>query len=133
MPGSGADAPTGTVLENVTRAPAPSESVAPLAVVSNGAASEPMPAVGSLLEPNAGANAMVAFKARASTWIEVTDARGAVVLRRTLLAGESSAASGTLPLRAVVGRADAVDVQVRGKPLDLAPVSKENVARFEVK
>lgn len=133
MPGAGADAPTGTVLENVTRAPAPSESTAPLAVVSNGAASDPMAVVGSLLESNAGANAIVAFKARAAAWIEVTDARGVVVLRRTLLAGESTAASGALPLQAVVGRADAVEVQVRGKPLDLAPVSKENVARFEVK
>jgi len=27
----------------------------------------------------------------------------------------------------------ATDVQVRGKPFDLAPVSRDNVARFEVK
>jgi cytoskeleton protein RodZ len=77
--------------------------------------------------------AMLLFKARASSWVEVTDARGSVVLRRTLSAGESATASGTAPLQAVVGRADAVDVQVRGKAFELATMAKENVARFEVK
>jgi len=33
----------------------------------------------------------------------------------------------------VIGKADATEVFVRGKPFDLAPVTRENVARFEVK
>jgi cytoskeleton protein RodZ len=33
----------------------------------------------------------------------------------------------------VVGRADVVDVEVRGLPFNLSVVAKENVARFEVK
>jgi len=33
----------------------------------------------------------------------------------------------------VIGRADATEVFVRGKPFDLAAVSRDNVARFEVK
>jgi len=41
--------------------------------------------------------------------------------------------SGVLPLSVVVGRADVTDVFVRGKPLELNAVSRENVARFEVK
>ena len=36
-------------------------------------------------------------------------------------------------LSVVVGRADVTDVFVRGKPLELNAVSRENVARFEVK
>ena len=45
-----------------------------------------------------------------------------------------SALTGTLPLSVVVGRAVGVDVQVRGKPFDLAPLTRaDNVARFEVK
>ncbi|HEY5582759.1 MAG TPA: RodZ domain-containing protein, partial [Rhodoferax sp.] len=32
-----------------------------------------------------------------------------------------------------VGRADATEVQVRGKPFDLTGIAKNNVARFEVK
>jgi cytoskeleton protein RodZ len=32
-----------------------------------------------------------------------------------------------------VGDAAQTEVQVRGKPYDLAPVARDNVARFEVK
>jgi cytoskeleton protein RodZ len=37
------------------------------------------------------------------------------------------------PLAVVIGRADATEVVVKGKPFDLVPVTRENVARFEVK
>lgn len=76
---------------------------------------------------------VVIFSAKGASWVEVTDARGVVVLRRTLSAGEVVGTSGALPLSAVVGRADSTQVQVRGKSLDLAPLSRDNVARFEVK
>ena len=76
---------------------------------------------------------MVVFKAKAESWIQVTDAKGVVVLRRLLAAGESAAASGALPLAVTVGSANATDVVVRGKPFDLGPLARDNVARFEVK
>ena len=73
------------------------------------------------------------FRATGTSWVEVTDAKGVVVLRRMLGAGESAGAQGAMPLAVVVGRADATQVRVRGKAFDLAPVAKDNVARFEVK
>lgn len=76
---------------------------------------------------------IVTFHAKGESWVEVTDAKGTVVLRRTLTAGEVAGASGALPLAAVVGRADATQVQVRGRAFDLNAVAKDNVARFEVK
>lgn len=76
---------------------------------------------------------LLVFKAKGQSWVEVTDARGVVVVRRTLVAGEEVGASGVLPLAAVVGRADATHVEVRGKTFDLGAVSRDNVARFEVK
>ncbi|HYW57893.1 MAG TPA: helix-turn-helix domain-containing protein [Polaromonas sp.] len=79
------------------------------------------------------ANGIIVFQAKGESWVEVTDAKGVVVLRRTLTSGETASASGSLPLAAVVGRADATQVQVRGKAFDLSAVSKDNVARFEVK
>lgn len=78
-------------------------------------------------------NGIIVFTAKGESWVEVTDAKGVVVLRRTLAAGEVAGASGVLPLAAVVGRVDATLVQVRGRPFDLATVAKDNVARFEVK
>lgn len=76
---------------------------------------------------------IVVFSARSESWVEVTDAKGTVVLRRILAAGETVGASGALPMSAIVGRADATQVQVRGKALDLNPLARDNVARFEVK
>ncbi|MDW5441736.1 helix-turn-helix domain-containing protein [Polaromonas sp. SM01] len=81
----------------------------------------------------AAAAGIILFTAKGSSWVEVTDAKGTVVLRRTLAAGEAASASGVLPLAAVVGRVDATLVQVRGQAFDLNAVSKDNVARFEVK
>ena len=76
---------------------------------------------------------IVVFTARGQSWVQVVDARGAVALRRLLTAGESAGASGTLPLTVTVGSASATDVEVRGQRLELAPLSRDNVARFEVK
>ena len=47
--------------------------------------------------------------------------------------GETLSVSGDTPLAVVVGRADVMDVEVRGKTLSLATLAKENVARFEVR
>jgi cytoskeleton protein RodZ len=80
-----------------------------------------------------GATDVVVFSAKAESWVEATDAKGQVVLRRILNAGEVVGASGTLPLKVVVGRANNTQVQIRGKVFDLNAVAKDNVARFEVK
>jgi cytoskeleton protein RodZ len=76
---------------------------------------------------------VLSFKARGNTWVEVLDAHQAVLLRRTLSAGESATAAGEVPLAVVIGRVDAIEVQVRGQLFDAQAKSKDNVARFEVK
>ena len=97
------------------------ETVAlPLAIASPGAGGAPA-------EPT------VNFSAKAASKIKVTDATGMVVLDRTLRAGESVSLSGALPLTVVASRANVIQVQVRGQAFDLASVTKNNIARFEVK
>lgn len=73
------------------------------------------------------------LEARGASWVEVTDAQGNSLLRKTLVEGEVSRLSGALPLAVVLGRADLVSVSVRGQSFDTKTYSKENVARFEVK
>lgn len=108
-------------------------SVTSAAPVSTQASvSVPVPAL-TLANSTAASADIVTFRAKGESWVEVTDAKGSVLLRRTLTAGERAGASGALPLAAVVGRADAVQVQVRGQALDLIAVARDNVARFEVK
>jgi len=75
----------------------------------------------------------VVIKARGPSWVEVTDAAGVVQLRKMMNAGEGVGVSGKRPLSVVVGRADVVDVTVSGKPFELLNVSRDKVARFEVK
>ena len=125
-----------------------SGSLSSLALVSEqtlAAASAPVPPLGNAGTPagpaastaspvlQVASSANVTFSASGQSWVEVTDAKGTVVLRRTLAPGDVAEASGVLPLAAVVGRADATQVQVHGKAFDLSAVSRNNVARFEVK
>ena len=121
-----AEAPVAMAAPSAAPALAPTLSVATAPVLPVEAA---VPAAAALPV----ASGIIVFRAKGESWVEVTDAKKVVVLRRTLASGEEIGATGVLPLSAVVGRADATQVQVRGKAFDLTTVSKDNVARFEVK
>ncbi len=82
--------------------------------------------------PDAGAESLM-LQSRGSSWVEVTDARGVLQLRKTLAPDEQIRLAGVLPLSVVLGRADEVEVIVRGQRLDVTGMTKDNVARFEVK
>jgi len=79
------------------------------------------------------------FRAKDTSWVEVVDSKGGVILRRNLEKNEvvglsiPSSSGGAGPLSVVVGRSDATEVSVRGKPFVMEAVTRENVARFEVK
>lgn len=70
---------------------------------------------------------------RGTSWVEVKDARGNVLLSTMGYPGATHAVGGTLPLEVVLGNAEAVQVSVRGEPFDAAPYIKQNVAKFQVK
>lgn len=119
-----------TLAVSTAAAPAAGPSAMPgvmaASVVAPAAVAAPAVAAG----PAAGT---VIFRAKGPSWVEVTDSKGVVALRKLMAAGESVGASGTLPLAVTVGSSSNTAVEVRGKPFDLAPVSQDNVARFEVK
>lgn len=116
--------------------PLPPGAAAPAVVTSAAGVALPgtSPAI-ELVRPvtAAGPVTAVTFKARAMTWVAVTDAKGEAPLRRTLSAGETVSVSGPTPLSVVVGRVDATTVEVRGQVFNLDAVARDNVARFEVK
>lgn len=112
---------------------AAAHSAAP-ATARLGDATAPVPSSVAPAVTSATSRALLALSARGDSWIEVTDARGAVLLRRLLKDGETAQLdAAAAPLSVLVGRADVTDVKVRGEPLDLAPLARNNVARFEVK
>ena len=144
--------PATNVTEPVSATPpapvlAPSEAPAnPAPAVSEAAVVAPVAGATQASAPLAAASAVAAaataadipsgtlvLRARSQSWVQVRDATGKVVLERNLAADESASVNVPGPLTVVIGRADATEVFVRGKPFDLAGVSRENVARFEVK
>jgi cytoskeleton protein RodZ len=79
------------------------------------------------------ADGIVVFRAKGETWVEVIDVNNKVTLRKLLAPGEAAGASGAVPLRVTVGRADQTSVIVRGKPFDGESLVRDNVLRFEVR
>ncbi|AVP57374.1 helix-turn-helix domain-containing protein [Pulveribacter suum] len=76
---------------------------------------------------------VLVIRATAPSWVQVRASNGATALQKLLGAGESVVVPGSPPWSVVIGKADSTSVLVRGTPLDLAAIARENVARFEVK
>jgi cytoskeleton protein RodZ len=73
------------------------------------------------------------IRATLASWVEVTDSTGRLRIQRLVAPGEEVGFAGGAPYAVVVGKADGVQVTLRGQPLDLGPLSKSNVARFQAK
>ncbi|MFN9475886.1 helix-turn-helix domain-containing protein [Acidovorax sp.] len=126
--------PTTAAVTAPASAPAVSPSAPAAAVAASAAAAPAVAAAASAPDAAAvSASSVLTLSARGASWVQVRDANGTIALERNLAVGESVAVSGALPLKVVVGRADVTDVFVRGKPFALTTISRENVARFEVK
>jgi cytoskeleton protein RodZ len=110
-----AAAPLQAPAETVT----PSEPAAPPASAPAEAPSAPPP--------------LLALQFGGVSWVEVTDAKGNVLLSQLAQAGERYQLSGALPLAVVIGDASKASVAVRGEPMDLDSIARSNVARFTVR
>lgn len=73
------------------------------------------------------------IKGKSNAWVEVKNNTGALVFNQLVKKGETHHIQSELVLSVVVGNADGVEIQVRGKAFDLAPFNRGAVARFEVK
>ncbi len=94
------------------------------------AATEPAPAPS---QPMSEAGALLLMSFSGSSWVEVTDASGKVVVSQTAGAGEAIQPVGKPPFSVVIGDAAQATVKVRGEAFDLQPVTRANIARFTVK
>lgn len=132
---------------SVTELPAvPSSAPAPVAPAPASAAASTSalaPVSGSTAASAPGAPASAALSSStvptlsvaattAESWIEVQDARGETLLSRSLAPGESVAVDGAAPLRVTVGNAASTRLQFRGKPVELAAHTRDNVARMQL-
>lgn len=102
----------------VSAAPAPPDAAAP-------AASAPTPSAVPG-EPSL----VLTFKG--TSWAEVKDAKGRVVLQMTGGPGMTQTVSAMPPLELALGNAPQVDVTYRGQSLDLSSYTRGNVARVSL-
>jgi len=73
------------------------------------------------------------FNFRDRSWVQVTQADGTVLMSRNNSAGAQETLEGTPPYTLVIGNASKVDLEFRGKPIDLGAVtSRGDVARLRL-
>ncbi|UXY14255.1 helix-turn-helix domain-containing protein [Chitiniphilus purpureus] len=126
------DVPNATLeLPEAPQTHAASMAVEPAA--SAPAASAPQLTVASTPAAQAASQAELRLSALAESWVQITDADGKRVLSEVLPAGAERNVAGRAPYRVKIGNAPQTRLYLRGKPVDLAPYTKVNVAAFELK
>jgi cytoskeleton protein RodZ len=113
--------------ETVFSAPPAAEEAAAAGAAASAAAATP--AAAAAAAPAAG---LVQLRTSEASWVEVRDARGATLLSRTVMPGESVGLDGNLPIRLTIGNASATQLGFRGQPVDLSTRTRDNVARVEL-
>lgn len=94
------------------------------------ASSLPAPATPPAAFAPDGIDAPLVLTFRGASWAEVKDRGGAVVLSTIGINGATHSVRGSQPFEVWLGNADVVTVTYRGQPIDLAPYTKQNVARL---
>ena len=84
----------------------------------------------SAVPPTASADAPLLLSFKGPSWTEIRDASGQLLVSRLIGANSVEPILGAPPFDVVLGNAPAVSVTYRGKPVDLAPYTRQNVARF---
>lgn len=148
--GEGAAAPASTVVVPlpapvVASSPALTETPVAVPVAASQPASTPVAEVTPAPQPVATTSppapppsapapkGLLQLQASASSWIEVLGAQGQPLFSRVLQAGEAVGVDGTPPLRIRVGNVKGTTLTFRGQEVDLAPYTRDNVARLELR
>jgi cytoskeleton protein RodZ len=76
--------------------------------------------------------AKLEFSATQETWISVLDASGSEIYNKIIFAGSRDSLDVTPPVNVTVGNAGATNLSMNGKPVELAPHMRGNVARLKL-
>jgi cytoskeleton protein RodZ len=112
-------------------APANTPTPPPSTLTLAPTASKPATPATSNLHPTPG-TARLKLTFSQQSWVRVFEHDGKEVFHKTGLAGTEDTAEGIPPLKVEVGNAAGVQVTYNDKPVDMAPHTKANVARFSL-
>ena len=69
---------------------------------------------------------------RGASWTQVRDRDGQLLVSRIVPGGSQEEIRGAAPFDIVIGNASAVTLVYRGKPVDLTPYTRQNIARLQL-
>lgn len=124
--------PGGAPVVSLGDAPAAVSDAAQTAAIASAggmARTDPDPAPSVMADATAGQQGS-RLKADAPAWVRVSDADGRILFEKTLATGESLELDPRRPLRLELGNASATVLIDRGRTVDLAPWTRDNVARL---
>ena len=145
-PASAAASVTSTGTTTVELTP-PGLTGAPLAVSASGVAASAVAVMPPIIEtvhsmpaeavrasnPPTNVKGVAVLRTTAASWVEARDADGRTLVARMMMPGEVVGLDGTMPLRLKVGNVSGTQLSLRGAAIDLAPFTRDNVARVELK
>jgi len=102
----------------------------PDGAITKAAAGDAAPALATAPEA---ATAPVVLTFQDTSWVEVRDGTGTLILSVTGNAGSTQEINGRAPFDIVLGNAAAVSVTWLGKSFDTAPFTRQNVAKFTLR
>ena len=76
--------------------------------------------------------AKLEFNASQETWVKVVDANGREVYSKVIFAGSRESIDVKPPVNVTVGNAGGTSMSMNGKPVELAPHSRNNVAHIQL-
>jgi cytoskeleton protein RodZ len=124
----------GEVLPDSTQAEVPSTTETPVIeatvsdVQSTTSTSTPIAAT-STVSADA---AIIQIKASERSWVSITDRNNQNIFDKIMLAGVDETVQGEPPLQVVIGNAPSTTLIFNNQPVDLAPVTKDRVARLKL-
>ena len=95
-------------------------------------APEPEPTALPPAATNPDSVAKLEFSATQETWINVVDASGREIYNKIIFAGSRESIDVIPPVIVTVGNVGATSLSMGGKPVDLAPHSRQNVAHIKL-
>ena len=133
VPSTAAPAASVPVTQPAVPAPLLPEPASPAVAAPAQPALAPVPVEPAVAPVAPNRSVVLRVSAQAETWLQVVRPDGTVLLSRLLQTGDVVDVGSAPPYTVVLGRASAAQVFVRGQAIALAPHTRGDVARYEVK
>lgn len=137
----GASAPAATASSSLSSSssvtevivPKPATTSVPAAAVSATTSDAMPPPSAAEVAPLPNVAGVLRLQPTEACWVEVVDARGKSLIARLVQPGEAVGLDGDTPFKVKIGNAAAMQAVFRGQPVDLAPYTRDSMAKLELK